>query len=217
MSAFGRIHYRFDQHDKVQKCSHAAIGLWTLCNAKCRRHHTSGLVKAEWVEGFEDEAQELCKARLWHEAEGGYSFHDYDDWNSDENRGSVAAELVAKHIDPAQPYSVREQLVNKAAELLDEGTEATILADALTRWGIKPGAGVSLLPHLVSDALRANATAGIDTLLRAAWKTGDLTPLAAKGYTFVCPDIPSDLNVQQTRAFVHKAKREFLKKLKEEL
>lgn len=217
MSEFGRIHYRFDLHDKVQKCSLAAIGLWTLCNSKCRRHHTSGFIKEEWVEGFEDEAAELCDAGLWHRADDGFRYNDWSDWNFDEDSGTAAMRLVNEVIPPEHPAVVRRQLASKVAELLNDGTGEVILAAALRLWLTKANAGVSLLPHLVSDAVRTNE-AGLEALLRRCWKSGNVSPLAAHGHIFPPPDIPADVTtVDAVRQFMLQAKRLWVEQLRKEL
>lgn len=218
MSEFGRIHYRFDQHEKVEKCSHAAIGLWTLCNAKCRRHHTSGFVKDDWVAGFEDEADELCAARLWHPEDGGYRYNNWIKWNGDEQPRTTAARLVQEIIPPEHPSLVRQQLAAKVAGLLEEGTETVVLASALKLWLAKPNAGVSLLPHLVSDAVRSRGEGDVTQLLRDCYKSGDVTPLRRHGYWFPEPDdIPDDVKTAQMSAYMLKAKRAWLTQLKKEL
>lgn len=221
MSAWGRIHQDLNDHPKFQKISLAALGLWTRGNAWTRKHRSAGYIPLETAVdlagGEEDLVWELVAVSLWDEDHlGGFMYHDYLEHNGDTKPRTMAGRLVEEIIPLEHPSLVRQQLAAKVSELLEDGAEIPILTTALKLWLAKPHAGVSLLPHLYSDAVRT-AQGGIDAVLRTAWKTGDLTPLAAKGYTFVCPDIPSDLNVAQTRAFAKKAKRDWLTKLREEL
>ena len=210
MSQFGRIHYQFDLNEKVKRCSVGAIGLWTLCNARCRREHTRGHVRDEWVteRGLEAQAGELVRERLWHRTDEGYAFHEYDEWNGDIRAKTRAARLVQENIPPDHPSLVVTQLQGVVAELLEEGHADNTIIGALKLWLTRKIAPSSL-PHLVSDVVK-DKTMGLEQEWRKAWKTGDLSGLAAHGFIWTPPDIPIEMDLQQARQFLMASKREWI-------
>lgn len=219
MSDWGRIHRAFWRHPKVKAVSNGAIGLWAKANSWSRHERTAGFIPQDMATtlGSPQEICELVEVGLWDKAEGGFRQHDHEDWNADERPKTIAAKLVHKIIPPDHPSLVRQQLTAKVAELLEEGAEVPIIASALKLWLAKDGAGVSLLPHLVSDALRTRSDAGIEELMRRCYRSGNVLPLAAHGYVYEPPDPPPNATVAETRTFMDKHKREWIKQQQKEL
>lgn len=63
--------------------------------------------------------------------------------------------LVRDRIPDTHPQPTRTALANEAAALLHAGTPTEDVEAALDLWNTKPGRGARLLPHLVSDVIRA--------------------------------------------------------------
>jgi hypothetical protein len=77
----------FESHPKVKSIPKArrikAIGVWTLTGAWSARHLTDGFVPDYMVSeigGSKYEANSLVDAGLWSVVDGGYTFHDWHDW-----------------------------------------------------------------------------------------------------------------------------------------
>ena len=75
----------------------------------------------------------------------------------------------------------------------------------------------SLLPALVSEAMKeTQRTQTLKSVMREAWKTGQITPLKAYGYVFTPPDFPDDcVEPADRREFMRTAKRKWLTELAE--
>lgn len=60
-----------------------AMGLWVMCGVYCSKHLTDGFVPRKVVRmyGGEKLAKELERAGLFTSAPGGWTIHDYLDWN----------------------------------------------------------------------------------------------------------------------------------------
>ena len=104
--SWGRLDDGFYDHPKVLevrkrgKDGRAAIGLWTLANAYCGRHDvgatgsrgrregggTLSHQACRSLGGTSREARMLVEAGLWHEVEGGYQFHDWDEYRKESNK-----------------------------------------------------------------------------------------------------------------------------------
>ena len=81
-----KIDDSFESHPKVKSIPKGkrtkAIGLWTLAGSWCARHLTDGFVPAYMVGelgGTKAESSLLVSASLWHEVDGGFTFHDWTD------------------------------------------------------------------------------------------------------------------------------------------
>lgn len=70
----------FHGHPKVIGLSASAVGLWLLAGTWAAQYLTDGKVPSGMVPRFggsADDATALVGAGLWHEADGGYSFHEW--------------------------------------------------------------------------------------------------------------------------------------------
>lgn len=81
--AWVRIDDGFWSHPKVIAAGNAAIGLWIKAASYCAQHLTDGFVPDHVVPllgGTRTQAQRLLSAKLWQKADGGWVFHDWDDY-----------------------------------------------------------------------------------------------------------------------------------------
>ena len=70
-----------------------------------------------------------------------------------------ASRLVSALIPETIPSAVRTGLRHRASELINrDGCDSDVVAEALRRWLVKPGAGVGLLSSLASDVIRERAS-----------------------------------------------------------
>lgn len=200
----------------MAQCSNAAIGLWAKANSWCRDNRTAGVIPLDNVlaMGTREEADELVAANLWIKAlrdgEPVAIFKDYEQWNDDVEPNTEAGNLVRKLIPASQPSAIRHQLVRQSSKLLSEGISPEIVEAALVIW-LSKGLSPSLLPALASEALRdAERANTLRNTIAECLKTGQVSPLKAWGYVFEIPDAPPGLSVDERRAFMDNAKREWL-------
>lgn len=75
-------------HQKVLAAGNAAMGLWVRAGAWCSQQLTDGHVPLATVRllGNVKQAKALVAAGLWIEAEGGYQFHDWSDYQPTRER-----------------------------------------------------------------------------------------------------------------------------------
>lgn len=75
-------------HDKVLAAGNAAMGLWVRAGAWSAQHLTDGFVPLHAVRllGSVGQAKSLVAAGLWHEVDGGYSFHEWHDYQPTRER-----------------------------------------------------------------------------------------------------------------------------------
>lgn len=89
--AWFRVDDTFPMNIKAVSCSLNAIGLWTLAGAWSCQQLTDGFIPRSIVEAFASRvleakpegasiASELVDCGLWDEADGGYRFHDWSDY-----------------------------------------------------------------------------------------------------------------------------------------
>lgn len=72
----------FWSHPKTATLSDAAVTLWVRAGAYCCQHLTDGFVKKAQLRllGESEAAEELSDAGLWHLVDGGWVFHDWDEY-----------------------------------------------------------------------------------------------------------------------------------------
>lgn len=223
MSDYGRIHRRFPTHPKVQHAvaiaGNGAIGLWTLCNADSRDHHRSGFIPAAVAEmfGTQQEIDALVDAGLWEKVDGGYRFHDYEEWNADDVRGGAkgSAAWIVQQCVPDHPQAVKDRLASEVLKLVDEGFTLAVIKAALERWLTKPESPPSWLPLFASDCLRADDS--LITTLREVWRSGETSRLHQFGYMFTPPDPPLGMSVYEVKKFMLDAKRAWVKEIQKGL
>lgn len=218
MPEFGRIDREFWRHPKVEECTLAAIGLWTVANAWCRDNRKSGFVPTTTaLQLSRDQGEligELVTARLWIEVDGGYRFKDWEHWNPDEIATTTAAKLVYRVVPAGHPDAVRQRLAAAVHALItDDGISPGVIEQALGRWLERTNAHVSLLPFLVSDLIRENKVADFREVCATAWRTFDVTPLEQRGHMFVPPTLPAGATVQEIRQYIRAAKRNWIEGL----
>lgn len=78
-----RLDDSFDTHPKVLMAGNEAVGLYIRCGTYAARNLTDGFVGQEIVllYGSDSLAATLVRVRLWHRARGGWTIHDYLDYN----------------------------------------------------------------------------------------------------------------------------------------
>ena len=70
-------------HPKTRTAGLDAMGLWAMSGAFCMAYKLPGRVPEWFVQGFpkgKQLATRLVDAGLWRPAEGGWEFHDWDDY-----------------------------------------------------------------------------------------------------------------------------------------
>jgi hypothetical protein len=93
-----RLDDSFDTHPKVITAGNEAVGLYIRCGTYAARHLTDGFVPRDTVllYGSPALADALVRVKLWHRARGGWTIHDYLDYNPSreavENERKAAAE-----------------------------------------------------------------------------------------------------------------------------
>lgn len=96
----------FWSHPKTATLSDAAVTLWVRAGSYCCQHLTDGFVKQAQLRllGEMSAAQELVDVGLWHPVEGGWEFHDWDEYQE-------TSEIVKKRRDDARERQrrLREQ------------------------------------------------------------------------------------------------------------
>ena len=83
-------------HPKAFAAGNAALGLWVRAGSWSAQQLTDGFIPREVIPalgGDWDTAVALIRAKLWHEADGGYQFHDWADYQP--TREQVLAERAA--------------------------------------------------------------------------------------------------------------------------
>lgn len=110
---------------------------------------------------------------------------------------NAASELVLRIIPRDHPAAVKSMLRIKASELINDGTETGIVAQALALWLTKPHLGPSTLPALVSEVLKTNGqhiaphTTGAPPMGRASAKAQGILDAGARlAARFDTPDQP---------------------------
>src|SRR6266702_5765068 len=78
-----RLDDSFHSHPKVIAAGNEATGLFVRCGTHAAEHLTDGFVGRDIVTLYGDEtlAAALVRVRLWHRARGGWTIHDYLDYN----------------------------------------------------------------------------------------------------------------------------------------
>ena len=78
-----RLEDSFDSHPKVMAAGNEPVGLFVRCGTYAARHLTDGFVPKSVVllYGSPALAETLVRVKLWHRARGGWTIHDYLDYN----------------------------------------------------------------------------------------------------------------------------------------
>jgi hypothetical protein len=222
MSDWARLHRDLADHPKFQEASLPAVGLWALGIAKTRQLRSAGRLThkeaLELARGDESLIKELLGVGLWERSGDAYIYHDWLEHNGDHRPRTTAARMVGEVLGERYPAAVAASLAAKVAELLNEGQEVQAIRAALKLWSDQPDAGIGLLPFLVARVIRDNQAGDLRALLRASWKSGDVTPLRRHGYWFTPPDIPPDIKTpDRMQAWMLSQKRLWIKDLEKEL
>ena len=81
--AWFKVDDQFYDHPKVADLPLSAIGLWIKAGSYCARYETDGSLTSARVQplgGRTRDADRLVEAGLWHRVDGGYQFHDWDQY-----------------------------------------------------------------------------------------------------------------------------------------
>lgn len=111
----------FHGHPKVMMLSPSAIGLWLLAGTWSAQYLTDGLVPAGMVRRFggtPEDAADLVNASLWHEADSGYQFHEWAEYQP--LKSDVEAERAASR---ERMRAVRAKRKGVAAEVVQENAD----------------------------------------------------------------------------------------------
>jgi hypothetical protein len=126
-----RVDDGFWSHPKTMYLSGGAVALWTRAGAYCGQHLTDGFVDERTIavlRGTDDEATELVEAGLWHEAEGGYQFHDwhkYQDTRAEvERRRESWKERQRKHRGQSEENENHSSLLEEPSPIPFHSTQA---------------------------------------------------------------------------------------------
>src|SRR5258706_12976308 len=78
-----RLDDSFHSHPKVIAAGNEAIGLYVRCGTHAAEHLTDGFVGKDVALSYGSTAlaDTLVRTRLWHRARGGWTIHDYLDYN----------------------------------------------------------------------------------------------------------------------------------------
>jgi hypothetical protein len=216
MSDWGRIHRRFWRHKKVESIPLAAVGLWAVCNSWSRDNRTGGFIPENltFVEGHSDLVNHLLSG-LWDKVEGGYQFHDYEDWNGDDLPRTLPAKLVYNTLRTGHPESVVDAVVKRVADLLEQNVKPAVIEAALLKWDTRQASPV-VLDYIVSDILRESQD--LEAVVDKCLETNTVVPLKAFGHYFPEPeDAPPHASHAELRAFMKKRRRDWLLALKQSL
>lgn len=221
MSEFGKIHRKFWDHRKAKQAGNAALGLWAKANSWCRDNRSAGYVPREVALelGTFDEVGALLSANLWVKVFNGggvigFRFKDYEVWNDDVEPDTEAGNLVRAVVPESHPSAIRKQLSKQAAALLAEGIGPEVVEAALKLW-LSKNLSPALLPSLASEAMKdAQRSATLRNAIDQCIKSNAVSPLKPYGYIFTPPDPPDGLGVEQRRAFMAQAKRNWLNDLR---
>lgn len=115
-----RVDDSFHSHAKALTAGNAALGLWVRCGSYCAQHLTDGFVPRRVVllYGTAQLAAKLVEAGLWRAVEGGWSMHDYGDYNPTaeriraERRAAAQRQRHAREATKSQRESRRDNSVS---------------------------------------------------------------------------------------------------------
>lgn len=101
--AWARMDDGFHDHPKVGGLTLGAVGLWTLCFTWCNRHLGADDLPPGFVPthqpkrfgGTTRQVAELVAAGLWETTDGGWVFHDFEDYLPESRRPSSMADVSA--------------------------------------------------------------------------------------------------------------------------
>lgn len=98
-----RLDDSFHSHPKVISAGNEAVGLFVRCGTYAAEHLTDGFLPKDVVllYGSGALAEKLTGAKLWHRTRGGWTIHDYLDYNPSkeavENEREKAAQRQRRH------------------------------------------------------------------------------------------------------------------------
>lgn len=71
-------------HPKVRRAGAASAGVWVTAGSFCMAYKTDGVVPTWWLDSWgrtgRTAAAALVREGLWEAVDGGYRFHDWDDY-----------------------------------------------------------------------------------------------------------------------------------------
>lgn len=131
----------------------------------------------------------------------------------------MAARLVDRVVPKTIPRMVRDKLAIVVRAIVADGDyETDVIEEALEAWVSRPSVAPGFLPYLLCDVVKARSRFDVRRVMRAAWKTGDVSQLEPFGYVWVCPPIPPGIvDVDDIRSHMLCAKREWIEQLERAL
>jgi hypothetical protein len=112
----------FWSHPKTLQLTPSAVALWVRAGAWSCQHLTDGFVPSYALNLFgfdEHSAVELVEVEYWHEAQGGYEFHDWEDYQ--ESSGKVK-ERRAKNAEKLRKWREKQGSNDGGNPVADEVT-----------------------------------------------------------------------------------------------
>ena len=171
----------FYDHPKAWDAPDCAVALWTRAGSWSSRNLTDGFVPAGMPARFcgdhEAAVRELLERGLWMRTKGGYTFHDWTDWN--QSKEAVKAKRTAN----ARRQALFRDPVLKAA-VRERDQDMCRYCGALVRWGggrspmagtydhVDP-AGENTYDNIVVSCLSCNSRKGGRTPFQAGMKVLD--------------------------------------------
>ena len=115
--AWFKVDDQFYDHPKVADLPLSAIGLWIKAGSYCARYETDGSLTSARVQplgGRTRDADRLVEAGLWHRVDGGYQFHDWDQYQPTKAQQDAerekARERMRKHRSGGSSEDVRANI-----------------------------------------------------------------------------------------------------------
>jgi hypothetical protein len=113
-----RLDDSFHSHPKTIAAGNEAVGLFVRCGTYAAEHLTDGRISRDVVllYGSDALAEKLVGVKLWHRARGGWTIHDYLDYNPSreavENERKQAAERQRRRRAETQPRHTETHVNN---------------------------------------------------------------------------------------------------------
>ena len=102
MLAWFKVDDQLHSHPKARRAGLESMGLWLLAGSHCMSYLTDGFVEEWFVQSWgpnaEACAQRLVNQGLWLEVEGGWQFHDWDEFQPTREKVEAEREAAAERM-----------------------------------------------------------------------------------------------------------------------
>jgi hypothetical protein len=108
-----KVDDQFAMHQKTVLAGNAAAGLWVRAGSWASAQLTDGFVPAHMINvlgGRPIDAKKLVDAGLWHETEGGYVFHQWNEEGRQPTRSAVELRRADDRQRKAEARAAKAQL-----------------------------------------------------------------------------------------------------------